>query len=127
MSGKKSEKQSVFATEEKIKIHMKYKVKQKVENAVFGIGIFRDDGIQCYGTNTQIEQMSKFDLTKDGETIVEIEELLLIPGKYTLDVAIESDMGTPVDYYRQAYSFEVYSSISDVGVYRMPHRWEVKL
>lgn len=125
MSGKQSNRQRVFATEESVRIRMNYKVKQKVEDAVFGIGIFRDDGVQCYGTNTRIEQFKRFDLEKDGEVVVNIEKLSLLPGKYTLDVAIESDMATPVDYFRQAYSFEVYSSLTDVGVFRMEHRWEV--
>lgn len=125
MSGKQSDRQRVFATEESVKIRMNYKVKQKVQDAVFGIGIFRDDGVQCYGTNTRIEQFKRFDLDKDGEVVVNIEKLSLLPGKYTLDVAIESDMATPVDYFRQAYSFEVYSSLTDVGVFRMEHQWEV--
>lgn len=125
MSGKQSNRQRVFATEESVRIRMNYKVKQKVEDVVFGIGIFRDDGVQCYGTNTRIEQFKRFDLEKDGEVVVNIEKLSLLPGKYTLDVAIESDMATPVDYFRQAYSFEVYSSLTDVGVFRMEHRWEV--
>ena len=125
MSGKQSDRQRVFATEESVKIRINYKVKQKVQDAVFGIGIFRDDGVQCYGTNTRIEQFKRFDLDKDGEVVVNIEKLSLLPGKYTLDVAIESDMATPVDYFRQAYSFEVYSSLTDVGVFRMEHQWEV--
>ena len=125
MSGTKSERQTVFATEEKMSIHMAYKVKQKVEDAVFGIGIFRDDGLQCYGTNTRIEQFDRFDLTKDGKVTVNFGQLSLLPGKYTLDVAIESDMATPVDYYKAAYTFEVYSPMTDVGVFRMEHDWEV--
>ena len=125
MSGTKRDKQSVFETEERVCIHMKYKLKQKVEDAVFGIGIFRDDGIQCYGTNTRIEQFERFDLTSDGEVIVNLERLALLPGRYTLDVAIESDMATPVDYYKAAYTFEVYSSVTDVGVFRIEHNWEV--
>ena len=125
MSGSKNEKQSVFATEESVSIHMKYKVKQKVEDAVFGIGIFRDDGVQCYGTNTRIEQFKRFDLTEDGEVTVNFGRLSLLPGKYTLDVAIESDMATPVDYFKEACTFEVYSSLTDVGVFRIEHDWEV--
>ena len=125
MSGTKRDKQRVFETEERVCIHMKYKLKQKVEDAVFGIGIFRDDGIQCYGTNTRIEQFERFDLTSDGEVIVNLERLALLPGRYTLDVAIESDMATPVDYYKAAYTFEVYSSVTDVGVFRIEHNWEV--
>ena len=95
------------------------------EDAVFGIGIFRDDGLQCYGTNTRIEQFERFDLTKDGKVTVNFGQLSLLPGKYTLDVAIESDMATPVDYYKAAYTFEVYSPMTDVGVFRMEHDWEV--
>lgn len=125
MSGSKNEKQSVFATEESVSIHMKYKVKQKVEDAVFGIGIFRDDGVQCYGTNTRIEQFKRFDLTEDGKVTVNFGRLSLLPGKYTLDVAIESDMATPVDYFKEACTFEVYSSLTDVGVFRIEHDWEV--
>lgn len=125
MSGVKNERQIVFATEEKVSIHMAYKVKQKVEDAVFGIGIFRDDGLQCYGTNTRIEQFERFDLTKDGVVTVNFGQLSLLPGKYTLDVAIESDMATPVDYYKAAYTFEVYSPLTDVGVFRIEHDWEV--
>lgn len=125
MSGSKNEKQSVFATEERVSIHMRYKVKQKVEDAVFGIGIFRDDGVQCYGTNTRIEQFKRFDLTEDGEVAVNFGRLSLLPGKYTLDVAIESDMATPVDYFKEACTFEVYSSLTDVGVFRIGHDWEV--
>lgn len=125
MSGVKNEKQSVFATEESVSIHMRYKVKHKVEDAVFGIGIFRDDGVQCYGTNTRIEQFKRFDLTEDGEVAVHFGRLSLLPGKYTLDVAIESDMATPVDYFKEACTFEVYSSLTDVGVFRIEHDWEV--
>lgn len=125
MSGLKNRRQTVFATEEKVEIHMKYKVKEVVEDAVFGIGIFRDDGLQCYGTNTRIEQFKRIDLKNDGEVSIHIEHLSLLPGKYTLDVAIESDMATPVDYYKEAYTFEVYSALTDVGVFRIEHDWEV--
>jgi len=121
-SGKKK---TVFASEDGADICIKYAVKEKVVDAVFGIGIFRSDGIQCYGTNTKIEQFEQFDLEKDGSIKVKMQKLLLLPGKYTLDVAIESDMATPVDYYKDAYTFEVYSSLGDAGVSRIEHVWEV--
>lgn len=125
MTDAEGKRKAVFASEEAVNICMAYKVKQKVEDAVFGIGIFRSDGMQCYGTNTRIEQFEQFDLTKDGEACVRIEKLLLLPGRYTLDVAIESDMATPVDYYKESYIFEVHSPMGDVGVSRIEHVWEV--
>lgn len=125
MTDASGKKKTVFASEESVRICMSYTVKNKVEDAVFGIGIFRSDGLQCYGTNTWIEQFHKFDLEKDGDVVVNLKRLLLLPGKYTLDVAIESDMATPVDYYKESYIFEVYSSLGDVGVSRIEHAWEV--
>ena len=50
----------------------------------------------------------------------------LLPGQYTLDIAIESDDATPVDYYKESYKFEIFSSIGDVGVARLSHTWEVE-
>lgn len=118
--------QTVFKTGESVKIQIEYKVKQKVEDAVFGIGIFRSDGLQCYGTNTRIDKMDEYSLETDGVTVVELTYLSLIPGEYILDVAIESGLGVPVDYYREAYRFEIYSDIADVGVTRQEHIWHLQ-
>ena len=125
MRDKDGKDKKVFGTGDQAEIVMKYKVQKDVIDAVFGIGIFRSDGLQCYGTNTRIEQFDKFDLKKDGEVKVMIEKLNLLPGQYTLDIAIESDDATPVDYFKEAYKFEVFSGIGDVGVVRLDHRWEV--
>lgn len=114
-----------FRTEDSMKIRIDYSVSEHVQDAVFGIGIFRVDGLHCYGTNTHIDQLDTFDLTKGGTTCFSVPALNLLPGSYMLDVAIESDMGTPVDYYREACSFDVFSVVSDVGVSRIEHSWEL--
>lgn len=38
---------------------MKYKTASPGLKGNFGIGIFRDDGVYCYGTNIEIEQDDK--------------------------------------------------------------------
>ena len=120
------ETKTVFSSEQPLSICMKYRVKSKIEDAVFGIGIFRSDGLQCYGTNTRIEQFDRFDLETNGEVRIDIPQLSLLPGQYTLDVAIESDVSTPVDYYKSAVTFQVYSLLGDVGVVRLNHTWQMK-
>ncbi len=119
-----NKKKTVFNTDASMTIQMSYRVEKPVIDAVFGIGIFRSDGLNCYGTNTRLENFDRFDLEKDGTIKVRIPVLGLLPGVYTLDLAIESDDATPVDYYKECYRFEVFSKISDVGVMRMPHSWE---
>lgn len=117
--------QSAFATGSPITIEMDYSVKEKVEDAVFGIGIFNQNGQQVYGTNTRIDQMDEFALEKDGTMRVALDSVNLLPGIYLLDIAIESQVGIPVDYFREAYTFEMYSQVGDVGIVRLDHQWEI--
>lgn len=116
-----------FKTGEKVEIVLEYEVNKIVEDAVFGIGIFRVDGLQCYGTNTRIEQLEKFDLKTNGMVKITINDFELLPGNYTLDVAIECEVGIPVDYYKEAYRFEMQSTIGDVGVTRLNHNWNLDI
>ena len=114
-----------FKTGDQIKIRIDYSVKEPVQDAIFGIGIFRVDGVHCYGTNTKVDQLEEFDLKEDGTVYFTVDSLNLLQGSYSLDVAIESDVGTPVDYFREACRFDMFSSIQDVGVSRMKHNWEM--
>jgi len=116
----------VFETGEDIIIKLAYKVYSNVKDATIGIGIFRNDGTNCYGTNTSIDKLSKFDINEDGNVEIFLEKMQLLPGEYLLDFAIEEDNGIPVDYYREAIKIEVYSKIGDIGVMRIQHKWKIK-
>ena len=113
----------VYKTGESFTLHVSYNVEKEVMDADFGIGIFRSDGLQCYGTNTRIEKFPQFDLNENGEFRIELKNISLLPGVYWIDLAIESGMGLPVDYYTKAISFEIFSNINDVGVLRLGHQW----
>ncbi len=115
----------VFKTGQAVTIQISYEVKKEVEDAVFGIGIFRSDGIQCYGTNTWIDKQDKFNLKEDGIAEISIPDMNLISGEYLLDVAIQAKKYIAVDYYREAYRFEVFSDINDVGIARIEHEWKI--
>ena len=116
-----------FKTGCRMIIDLSYHVEKKVVDAVFGFGLFRSDGLWCYGTNTRIDRMENFDLERDGNFVIDLTELQLIPGEYWLDVTIEYGEGNPVDYYKQAVKFEVVSNTTDVGVFRVPHKWTLNL
>lgn len=122
----KRKRRSVFETGEDIIIKIKYHVKDTVEDAVFGIGFFRADGVYCYGSNTRLDRLSEFALTKDGEVEVKLNQVMLMPGRYSLDLAIESQIGIPVDYYKDVLSFEMYSKNEDVGLVRINHEWDIQ-
>lgn len=115
---------SVFKVGENIIFKIYYCVNKTVEDACFGIGIFRSDGVQCFGTNTKIEQMPLFHLEKDGCFSLNLKEVSLLPCEYWVDIAIECGYGIPVDYFTKALRFEIYSEINDVGIVRINHTWK---
>ncbi len=117
--------QSVFRTGETIRFRLDYIVKEKIDAAVFGIGIFDINGVQCYGTNTRIDRLPEITLKEDGFTEIILEEVQLLPGEYLLDFAIETGDGIPVDYCRQIYRTEMISNTGDVGISRIKHKWSV--
>ena len=122
---KDGKKKSVFKTGTDITIKLHYDVIEKVEDAVIGIGIFRSDGMHCYGTNTRIDKLEEFNLEKNGVAELCLKDVMLLPGLYTLDFAIESELGIPVDYFREAVSIEFYSTVDDVGMARIKHDWNI--
>lgn len=117
--------QRIFRTGESIRFKLDYSVREKVPDAVFGIGIFNRDGVQCYGTNTRIDKLPEFSLEKNGTAEIFLEKADLLPGEYLLDFAIETGDGIPVDYYREAYKIEMISNIGDVGISRIEHKWNI--
>lgn len=112
-----------FRTGEVIEIHVSYTVRERVDNVVFGVGIFRSDGLQCYGTNTRIDQVECFNIGQDGTIILKLLDVSLLSGKYVLDIVIESGRGEMIDCYKEAVRFEVYSEINDIGIMRIKHNW----
>lgn len=115
----------IFSTNDDIEIELSYEVKKPVIDAVFGIGIFNRDGVQCYGTNTNIDRLPKFSLKKSGSIVLRLNDISLLPGEYLIDFAIEQGQGIPVDYYREACTIQIVSSVGDVGITRIEHKWEL--
>lgn len=122
---KDGKNRTVFETGADITVRLHYKILKKVEDAVIGIGIFRSDGIQCYGTNTRLDKLPYYDLETSGVAELCLKNVMLMPGVYTLDFAIESELGIPVDYFREAVRIEFYSKLEDVGLVRVEHEWKI--
>ena len=113
-----NQKQYIFDSEEKIKIILEYQTSESGLSGNFGYGIFREDGLHCYGTNLLIETGACLPLEKTG-TIEIIFQNSLLPAKYFLDVAVHSNDGIIFDDIRQVLSFAVSSEKRDIGVCRL--------
>jgi len=113
----------VFSPDEGLVIEMDVSSETRRKDFVFGIGIFNSAGISCYGTNTQIEDFEPQGIQGEGRVAFRIDRLNLINGTYYLDVAVHKADGYPYDYHRNIYSFLVSSTLTDVGIARLPHEW----
>jgi hypothetical protein len=121
----KDEISDTYNSEDKLKIQVKYKRNNaKLKNSVFGFGIFRNDGLNCYGTNTFIDNFGKIKIQDEGIVEIEIEKIQLLEGEYYIDLAFVDEYGTPFDYIRKATKVITYSTVKDVGVYRINHKFK---
>lgn len=117
------EQRSVFKTGEKMSIEIEYRKNKPVTNVVIGIGIFRNDGIHCYGTNTEVDHLKNVLLNEEGKVIFEIENNNLLEGEYLLDIAFQTEDGFFYDYIKKAKIFRSYPTVQDIGVSRLEHKW----
>jgi ABC-type polysaccharide/polyol phosphate transport system ATPase subunit len=114
----------LFPSGDPFRIRLKVRAVERLDDFVFGVGIFNADGVCCYGTNTDIEDFVSDSIHGDGEVTFLIDQLDLTGGTYKLDVAAHRRDGYPYDYHRGLYTFRVKTQTKDVGVYRPPHRWQ---
>ena len=113
----------LYHTGDRMAVRLSVQAPEPLDDFVFGISIFNAEGVCCYGTNTEIEELVPDVLTGSGEVVFEIESLDLVEGTYKLDVAVHTREGRPYDYHRLLHTFRVKSQTKDAGIYRPRHRW----
>jgi ABC-type polysaccharide/polyol phosphate transport system ATPase subunit len=113
----------VFAPGEAVTLVLSVRATAPVDDFVFGFGLFGADGVNLYGTNTDIEAFQPRRLDGEGEVRLVLDDLRLVEGTYLVDVAAHRRDGTPYDYHRGLLSLRVRSRLKDVGLYRPAHHW----
>ena len=121
--GEDGQASHIFQSGEPISIRLTVVAHQATADFVFGIGLFNPEGVCCYGTNTDLEDLQPEDIRGEGEATFVIDSIDLVDGTYKLDVAVHKRDGYPYDYHRLLYTFRVKSRTRDVGIYRPRHRW----
>lgn len=120
-----------FYTGDSLTIEAEYSVRQPLTaTPVVGFAFIRHDGIWSYGTNTEIDAISAEHMCAPGHThgtvVISIPALSLLPGTYTLDLALQNSDGGDHDYRRNCARITVGSLTRDVGVARIEHHWSFK-
>lgn len=124
LSGSDGIGKTMFQTGEDLVVTMKYQSVQEKLEGNFGIGISRQDGVYCYGTNTAIETGRPLLVKKEGIVKVVVKQNRLLAAKYILDVAVHSMDEVPYDKIHHILEFQIKSDRKkDFGVCRMENSW----
>lgn len=123
--GEESSDSGKFRTGERVTLKIHYKaVPEKLNGVLVGLIFFRNDKLQCYGTNTQRERLTEFTLKEEGVITCEFDKLNLVAGSYWIDIALRAKDMFAYDYKAQAVRFTVYNNVDEVGVAKLDHKWK---
>lgn len=125
---KKGIERRSFNIGDSIKLVVNYLCQDNPENIEVNIGfeIGSIDKNLIYGTNTSRERYEnkKLRLNKEGTFEILIKDLALLPGDYTIGVALTSyDDHICYDQYRVISEFKIYGDIYDEGITKIKHEY----
>jgi hypothetical protein len=117
-----------FKTNDYMKIKIKYKVNKSVKKPCFGMAIYRNDGIECFGTNTLVDKIDIPKLSEEGIVEFCIINNCLLTGNYTLDIAIvaENDFHFMYDYRKSVLAFNIFGNPGETGINHIAHKWLIQ-
>ena len=119
----KGKEKYVFYYDEPLTIEFDVNAKKKEKDFVFGLGILNPEGVNCYGSNTLIENYKSTEISGKGKIRINIPALNLVNGTYFLNLAVHKRDGFPFDYHHFLYTFKVISIHRDIGIARVSHKW----
>lgn len=103
-----------------------YHVNKPIDEYVFGMGIYTLEGEWIFGTNTLLAHKQVVLKDTDGKIEYKGKEMNLLTSKYILQVSITDINGTPLDFYREYYQFDVINNHRDAGIVYMDNDWEIQ-
>jgi ABC-2 type transport system ATP-binding protein len=116
---------SVLDSGEPATIEIAYRNPERIAGAVFGVQLYRDDGIGVYGTNTLIDGTDS-PVREEGVARFVFDALELLPGAYDADIGITDAQDRVYDYHAKGLSFRVIGTSRELGIARPRHRWEFR-
>lgn len=120
-----NKKKNVFRTDESFSVKIKYNTKECVKNPNIGLAIFRDDGVYCFDTNTDLDGLKLKEISKDGEISIKYNKLPLQAGNYYFKIGIYKDYDKEViDFIDNGPQFRVIGE-NQFGITKIDHEWSV--
>lgn len=110
---------------ESVKVHIHYKLNEKIDRYVFGINFFTLDDIHCFGASTKNDNVTVSELSDEGVVTCELDAVNLVAGEYKLGVYAEDETSTALDYIRNYKTFYITSEKTAPGLVMLKHEWNI--
>jgi lipopolysaccharide transport system ATP-binding protein len=108
LSDAQGSERQLFETGDCLVVNLEYRVHQPVPDPVFGLAVFRQDGLHLSGPNTAFEGLRFPGLSGVGRVSYTIPYLPYLEGLYLVSVAVHAaDDSATYDYHDRAYEFRV--------------------
>jgi len=114
---------SVFTTEREFRVKVDLKRNKQVDRPlILWIGIYRSDGIYCYGG---IKELPRREINSE---ILACPKLRLLPGEYRISVGVWDPAADKFLLFSHGlFSFNIISDKMDHGTVYLEHNWKFKL
>jgi lipopolysaccharide transport system ATP-binding protein len=117
---------AIFVNGAAMEIRIDYRVRGRVEDPIFGLGIHHENGTLISGPNTGFGRLHIPFVEDAGQIRYRIPALPLLEGRYLVSVSSHNRADTEMyDYHDRAYAFEVYPGASSerYGLVTLSGNW----
>lgn len=104
-------------------VRIRYKAAGKLSDVVVGLAVYRSDQMYMFGTNTMIDHLGYAVMEGEGLVELHMQDLALISGQYTLDLAFHKPDGFAYDFWREACTLQIISDKEESGAVSLKHEW----
>jgi ABC-type polysaccharide/polyol phosphate transport system ATPase subunit len=117
---------SFFRTNDPLIVAMRYAATGRVETPVFGLAVYREDGVHMTGPNTRMNAFPIAAVEGEGEVRYHVPRLPLLPGTYVIAVsAYDQDLAFAYDHRERVATFTVIEggTLEQFGLITMHGSW----
>lgn len=113
-----------FQTGDDLIIAVSFRTTEPVPRPIFGVALFRADGLYIHGPNTRFDDVLDRDFHGVYTFFIRWKALPLLTGEYRLSIAIfDQHHLKPHIWHNQMYDIEIIAPIDDHGLVTMKHDW----
>jgi lipopolysaccharide transport system ATP-binding protein len=117
---------SNFISADPMTIRVDFEAKEEVGDLVFGLAIYNESGIHCYGTTTAFKGCPIPHISGRHQIDFIVERLPMLEGRYNVTVSAASSANVACDRRDHIFSFVVHNNTQDLGLFNVPCRWELR-